>query len=55
MPLHRLSNLEIQMYYQNYSKFSGVYSKNNSHKMKDGAYVTDLDEFTSKIVEYLYM
>ena len=34
-----LTNFEIQKYYQNESKFNGVYSKNNLPKIKDGAYV----------------
>ena len=36
---HPLSNFEIQKYYQNESKFNGVYSKNNLPKTKDGVYV----------------
>ena len=45
MPLHPLT--EIQKYYQNESKFNGVYSRNSSPKIKDGAYVINLDEFKS--------
>ena len=44
---HRLTNLEIQNYYQNESNFNGVYSKNTLPKIKDGAYVINLDEFKS--------
>ena len=29
----------MQKYYQNEPKFNGVYSKNNSPKIKDGVYV----------------
>ena len=43
MPLHPLSNFEIQKYYQNEPKFNGVYSKNNLPKIKDGEYVLNLD------------
>ena len=32
-------NFEIQRYYQNESKFNGVYSRNNLPKIKDGSYV----------------
>ena len=39
-----LTNFQIQNYYQNESKFNGVYSRNNLSKMKDGAYITNLDE-----------
>ena len=36
MPLHPLTDFELQKYYQNESKFNGVYSKNNLPKIKDG-------------------
>ena len=42
---HSLTNFEIQKYYQNESKFNGVYSRDNlPNKIKDGAYVINLDE-----------
>ena len=37
MPPRPLTNFEMQKYYQNDSKFNGVYSRNNSPKIKDGA------------------
>ena len=33
-------------YYQNQSRFNGVYSRNNLSKIKDGAYVINLDEYS---------
>ena len=45
MPSRPLTNFEIQKYYQNEPKFNGVYSRNNLPKIKDGAYVINLDEF----------
>ena len=45
MPLHPLRNFEIQKYYQNKPKFNGVYARNNLPKIKDGAYVINLDGF----------
>ena len=45
MPPHPLANFKIQKYYQNESKLNGIYSKNNSLKIKDGAYVINLDEY----------
>ena len=39
IPPIALTNFEIQKYYQNESKFNGVYSKNNLPKIKDGANV----------------
>ena len=47
MPTHPLTNFEIQKYYQNESKFNGVYSRNNLPKTKDGANVINLNEFKS--------
>ena len=45
MPPHPLS-FEIQKYYQNESRFNGLYSRNNLPKeIKDGAYVIILDEY----------
>ena len=40
-----LTNFEIRKYYQNEPKLSGVCSRNNLPKIKDGAYVINLDEF----------
>ena len=42
---HPLTNFEIQKLYQNELKFNGVYSRNNSFKVKDGAYIINLDEY----------
>ena len=47
MSPHHLTNFEIQKYYQNETKFNGVYSINNLPKIKDGAYVINLDEYES--------
>ena len=46
MPPHPLTNFEIQNYYQNKPKFSGVQSRDNLLKIKDGVYVIDLDEYS---------
>ena len=43
MPPHPLTNFEIQKY-QNEPRFNGVYFKDNLPKIKDGAYVINLDE-----------
>ena len=47
MPTHPLTNFEIQKYYQNEPKFYGVYSRNSLSKIKDRAYVKNLDEHKS--------
>ena len=41
-----LTNFEIQKYYQNKSRFHGVYSRDNLPKVKVGAYVINLDEYS---------
>ena len=48
MPPHPLTNFEIQKYYENESRFNGVYSRDNLHnKIKDAAYVINLDEYSN--------
>ena len=45
--LHPLTTFEIQNYYQNEPRFNGVYSRDNlPDKIKDGAYVIKLDEYS---------
>ena len=45
MPLHPLTNFEIQKYYQNQTKFNGVYSRDNLPEIKDEEYVINLNEY----------
>ena len=47
MPSHPLTNFEIQRCDQNKPKFNGIYSRNNLPKIKDRAYVINLDEYKS--------
>ena len=43
MSPHPLTNLEIQRYYQNETRFNGVYSRDNlPDKIKDGTYVINI-------------
>ena len=43
---HPLTNFEIQVYYQNQPRFKGIFSRDNlSKKIKDWAYVINLDEY----------
>ena len=47
IPPHPLANFEIQRYYQNESRFRGVYYRDNlPNKIKGGAYVINLDEYS---------
>ena len=45
MPPRSLTNFEIQKHYQNEPRFNGDYSRDNLTKIKNGAYVLNLDEF----------
>ena len=38
---------KVQKYYQKKSIFNDVYSRNNLAKLKDGAYVANLDKYKS--------
>ena len=43
---HPLTNFKLEMYYENGPRFNGVFSRNNlPKKIKDGAYVINLDEY----------
>ena len=45
---HPLANFEIQPYYQNEPRFNRDYSRDNlPYKIKDGAYVINLDEYSN--------
>ena len=46
MKPHPLTNF-IQKYYQNGSKFNGIFSRNNLPNIKDGVYVINLKEYKS--------
>ena len=47
MQPYPLTNFEILKYYENESRFNGVYSRDNlPNKIKDGAYVINLDEYS---------
>ena len=46
MKPHPLTNFEIQKYYENEPRFNGIFSRDSLfNKIKDGAYVTNLDEY----------
>ena len=46
IPPHPLANFEIQRYYENEPRFNGVFSRDNLPKIKDGAYIINLDEYS---------
>ena len=43
MSPYPLTNFGMQKYYQNEAKFNGVYSRINLSKIKDVAYIINLD------------
>ena len=45
MPPYPLTNFEIQKY-QNETRFNGVYCRDNLPKIKDGAYIINLDGYS---------
>ena len=47
MPSHLLTIFEIKKYYQNETKFIGVYLRNNLSKMKGGTFVINFNEYKS--------
>ena len=51
---HPLTNFEIKEYYENESRFNGVYSRDNLPKrMKNGAYVINLDEYADEGTDWI--
>ena len=38
--------MKIQKYYKNEPRFTGVYSRDNLSKIKDGTYIINLDEYS---------
>ena len=46
MPVHPLTDFEIQKYYQNEPRFNGVYSRDNLPRVRGGAYIINLDEYS---------
>ena len=43
MPIHPLTNFEIQGYYENEYKFNAVHSRNNLSKIMNGACTIKID------------
>ena len=44
MSSYPLTNFKMQIYYPNEHRFNGVYSRDNLYKIKDGAYIINLDD-----------
>ena len=43
-----INNIEITNYFNYEPRFNGEFSRNNLHRIKDGAYVVNLDDKNSK-------
>ena len=50
---HPLKNFEIQKYYQNESRFNGVYSRNNLPKKTGWGRRNNYDEYTDNGVHWI--
>ena len=48
VPRHPSNNIEITNYFNNDPKFNGVFLRKNLHRIKDEAYVINLDNKNSK-------
>ena len=46
IPPHPLTNFEIQKNYQNEPRFNVIFPRDNLQKIKDGAYIINLDEYS---------
>ena len=46
IPPHFSTNFAIQKYYQNKPRFNGVYFRDNLPKIKEGASIINLDEYS---------
>ena len=46
IPPHPLTNFEIQKYYQNEPRFNVFFPRDNLQKIKDGAHIINLDEYS---------
>ena len=49
IPPHPLTNFRIPKYYENESRFNGVFSRDSLQKIKDGTYVINLDKYITNI------
>ena len=51
---HPLASFEIQKYYKNEPRFNSIFSRNNlPKKIKDGAYVINLDEYADLGIHWI--
>ena len=53
---HPLTNFDIQIYYKTEPRFNGVFPRNNlPKKIKDGAYVINLDEYADVSTHWIVL
>ena len=53
IPSHPLTHFEIQKYYQNEPRCNDVYSRDNLPKIKDEAYIINLDEYSVIVTHWV--
>ena len=52
---HPLNNFKITIYFKHKPRFNGVFSRNNLPRIKDGAYVINLDDKSSKETHWILL
>ena len=53
---HPLTNFEKKRYYKNEPRFNGAFARNNlPKKIKDGAYVINLDEYADEGTHWIVL
>ena len=56
IPPHPLTNFEIQTYYENEPRFNAVCSRKNlPEKIKDGAYIINLDKYADVGTHWIFL
>ena len=55
IPPYPLRKFEIQKYYQNEPRYNGVYSRDNLPRIKDGAYVKNIDEYSDIGTHWIFL
>ena len=53
VPLHPLNYIEITNYFKYEPRFIGVFSRNNLPRIKNGGYVTNVDDKKSKVTHWV--
>ena len=55
MPPHRLTNIDIINYYKNEPRFNGAYSRDNLPKIKNRAYIINLNKHKNTSTQWIVL